>query len=91
VNVFDPQGNLIRRVASHGVLNAPWGLALAPASFGEFGGTYNAFGPRGGKFLGVLRDANHRSIHIDGLWGMQFGNRHSFAEDQRAVLGGRTQ
>jgi uncharacterized protein (TIGR03118 family) len=84
VNVFDPDGNLIRRVASRGVLNAPWGLALAPASFGPFGGallvgnlgdgSINAFGPRSGKFLGTLRDANHRRVHVDGLWGMAFGN-----------------
>ncbi len=84
VNVFDPQGNLIRRIASRGALNAPWGLALAPASFGKFGGallvgnlgdgSINAFGPRAGTFLGALRDANHNPIHIDGLWGMQFGN-----------------
>lgn len=84
VNVFDPQGHLIRRIASHGPLNAPWGIALAPASFGAFGGALlignlgdgaiNAFGPRSGKFLGQLRGANNRPIHVDGLWGIQFGN-----------------
>ena len=84
VNVFDPQGHLIRRIASHGPLNAPWGMALAPASFGDFGGallvgnlgdgTINGFGLRSGKFLGKLRDAYGRTIHIDGLWGLQFGN-----------------
>ena len=36
VNVFDANGKLIRRVASRGKLNAPWGLALAPANFGKF-------------------------------------------------------
>jgi uncharacterized protein (TIGR03118 family) len=36
VNVFDANGGLIRRVASHGSLNAPWGLAIAPADFGAF-------------------------------------------------------
>ncbi|MFL6576542.1 MAG: TIGR03118 family protein [Povalibacter sp.] len=84
VNVFDPQGNLIRRIASHGPLNAPWGLTLAPASFGPFGGallvgnlgdgTINAFGPISGRFLGTLRDSYHRPVHVDGLWGLQFGN-----------------
>ena len=38
VNVFDRTGNLLRCVATGGTLNAPWGLALAPASFGEFAG-----------------------------------------------------
>jgi uncharacterized protein (TIGR03118 family) len=84
VDVFDPDGRLLRRVATRGVLNAPWGLALAPASFGKFGGallvgnlgdgTINAFGPLTGKFLGSLRDRNNRRLHIDGLWGLQFGN-----------------
>jgi uncharacterized protein (TIGR03118 family) len=84
VNVFDPEGRLLRRVATRGVLNAPWGLALAPASFGKFGGallvgnlgdgTINAFGPLTGRFLGTLRDRDNRRLRIDGLWGMQFGN-----------------
>lgn len=84
VNVFDPEGRLLRRVASRGVLNAPWGLALAPASFGKFGGallvgnlgdgTINAYGPRSGRFLGTLRDTRGRRLHMDGLWGIAFGN-----------------
>jgi uncharacterized protein (TIGR03118 family) len=84
VNVFDPTGHLIRRVASRGVLNAPWGIALAPPSFGRFGGTLlvgnlgdgriNAFSARNGKFLGTLQDTNGKPIHVDGLWGIQFGN-----------------
>lgn len=90
VNVFDPQGHLIRRIASRGPLNAPWGIALAPASFGPFGGallignlgdgTINAFGTMSGKFLGKLRRADHRAIRVDGLWGMQFGNGISSQE-----------
>jgi uncharacterized protein (TIGR03118 family) len=84
VNVFDPDGRLLRRIASHGVLNAPWGLALAPASFGKFGGALlvgnlgdgaiNAFDPLTGKFLGSLRGRDNKVLHIDGLWGIQFGN-----------------
>src|SRR3989449_3473542 len=38
VDAFDADGNLLARVAQHGQLNAPWGLAMAPASFGAFGG-----------------------------------------------------
>ncbi|HEY6643736.1 TIGR03118 family protein [Povalibacter sp.] len=84
VNVFDPQGRLIQRLVTHGALNAPWGLALAPASFGDFGGAIlvgnfgdghiNAYGPRSGKFLGALRGADHRRLSIEGLWGLAFGN-----------------
>jgi uncharacterized protein (TIGR03118 family) len=84
VNVFDPEGRLLRRVATRGALNAPWGLALAPASFGKFGGallvanlgdgTINAYGPRSGSFLGTLRDTRGRRLQMDGLWGIAFGN-----------------
>ena len=74
----------MKRVVERGALNAPWGLALAPASFGRFGGallvgnfgdgTINAFSPITGHFLGSLRDSHGRRIRIDGLWGIQFGN-----------------
>src|SRR5207248_6706644 len=38
VSVFDTNGNLVKHLAQHGLLNAPWGLAFAPSSFGEFAG-----------------------------------------------------
>ena len=38
VDAYDVDGRLLARVAQHGQLNAPWGLALAPATFGRFGG-----------------------------------------------------
>jgi uncharacterized protein (TIGR03118 family) len=84
VNVFDPQGNLIRRIAAQGPLNAPWGMALAPASFGAFGGALlvgnlgdgkiNAFDPRTGTLIGTLNGSNNQPLVVDGLWGLQFGN-----------------
>lgn len=84
VSVFDANGTFLRRLASRGALNAPWGIALAPASFGEFGGALlignfgdgaiNAYGPRSGIYLGTLRGTDKRRLHIDGLWGMAFGN-----------------
>jgi uncharacterized protein (TIGR03118 family) len=84
VDVFDPNGVLLHRVASRGALNAPWGIALAPAGFGNlsgallvgnFGdGTINAFDPVVGHPLGALRGADHKSLKIDGLWGIAFGN-----------------
>src|SRR5262245_32519996 len=36
VDVFDTSGNLLQRLVSGGSLNSPWGLALAPANFGDF-------------------------------------------------------
>jgi uncharacterized protein (TIGR03118 family) len=84
VDAFDTSGNLLRRVVSGSVLNAPWGLALAPAGFGEFGnallvgnlgdGMINAFDPLSGSLLGTLRDATNSPIVNDGLWGLRFGN-----------------
>ncbi len=84
VDVFDTNGNLIRRFASQGTLNSPWGLALAPANFGKFSndvlvgnfgdGRINAFDPGSGAFLGQLQDQNGNPITINGLWGLAFGN-----------------
>ncbi|MGE5088337.1 MAG: TIGR03118 family protein, partial [Candidatus Levyibacteriota bacterium] len=84
VDVYDPNGALIERVASRGKLNAPWGIALAPAGFGEFRNTLlignfgdghiNAFDPATGESYGQLRGTNGKPIAIDGLWGMAFGN-----------------
>jgi len=84
VDVYTPTGYLIRRVASGGALNAPWGVALAPANFGEFSnkllvgnfgdGYINVFDPTSGNRLGALRDRSGRRIWIDGLWGIAFGN-----------------
>jgi uncharacterized protein (TIGR03118 family) len=84
VDAYTPGGRLIRRVATRGALNAPWGIALAPAQFGRFSnallignfgdGRINAFEPVFGFPMGSLRGKDYRPIRIDGLWGMQFGN-----------------
>jgi uncharacterized protein (TIGR03118 family) len=83
VSVFDTNGNFIRRVATDGTLNAPWGMALAPKNFGPFSGdllvgnfgdgTINAFDPLTDAFEGQLKNA-HGVISISGLWGIGFGN-----------------
>ena len=86
VDEFDTSGNLIARVAQHGQLNAPWGLALAPSDFGRFSGDLlvgnfgdgqiNAYEPgANGKWAhrGELREGG-RKIAIDGLWALEFGN-----------------
>jgi uncharacterized protein (TIGR03118 family) len=86
VDAFDTAGNFIERVASAGELNAPWGLAMAPASFGKFSddllvgnfgdGRIHAFhrGEDGWEEHGVMKGTDHRPIKIDGLWGIGFGN-----------------
>src|SRR6266581_2269010 len=84
VDVFDTNGNLIKRLISRGALNSPWGLALAPSNFGQFSndllvgnfgnGRINAYDPNSGAFLGHLQDQNGRVLSIDGLWMITFGN-----------------
>ena len=84
VDVFDTSGNLIRRLISRGSLNSPWGLALAPANFGQFSndllvgnfgdGHVNVFDPNTGTALGSLQKSAGVPIQIDGLWSLQFGN-----------------
>jgi uncharacterized protein (TIGR03118 family) len=84
VDIFDANGNFIRRFAEGGKLNAPWGLALAPADFGEFSnrllvgnfgdGTINAFGLATGDFKGQLKGPDGQTLVNEGLWGISFGN-----------------
>jgi uncharacterized protein (TIGR03118 family) len=84
VDVFSNDGAFIRRLVTRGQLDSPWGLALAPAGFGGFGGALlvgnfgnghiNAYNPATGKHLGQLRRSNGRPIVIDGLWALRFGN-----------------
>src|SRR5689334_6971876 len=86
VDAFTPSGVLIRRISSNGaggVLDSPWGLALAPAGFGPFGGALlvgnegngriSAFDPTTGQFLGQLIDAQTQPIANPGLWALTFG------------------
>ena len=84
VDVFTNDGALVRRLVTRGALDSPWGLALAPAGFGQFSGDLlvgnfgnghiNVCNPATGAHLGQLRRQNGRPIAIDGLWGLRFGN-----------------
>ena len=84
VAVFDLAGNLLGNLTSKGPLNSPWGMAMAPASFGDFANTLlvsnfgdgkiNAFNSTTGAQMGTLNDVNGRPISIPGLWSINFGN-----------------
>ena len=90
VDVFSPTGLLLRRLILGGPLNAPWGLALAPANFGTFGqpvlvgqpllvgnfgdGRINVFNAVTGRFRGTLNDVKHNPLSVPGLRGIAFGN-----------------
>ncbi len=83
VDVFDTSCHMVGRLASHGTLNSPWGLALAPDEFGAFSnrllvgnfgdGRINAFRPRSGVFDGQLIDPEGNPLTINGLWGLHLG------------------
>jgi uncharacterized protein (TIGR03118 family) len=88
IDIFTEQGAFVKRFAEGGTLNQPWGLALAPRNFGPFStallvgdnlpdGTINAFNAQTGKFLGQLKDSSGKVIHIDQLWGLEFGGGSS--------------
>jgi uncharacterized protein (TIGR03118 family) len=84
VAVFDLQGNLIKHLVTGGLLNAPWGLAIAPANFGAFSGALlvgnfgdgliNAFDAASGAFLGTVQDPQGNNIVLPGLWALRVGN-----------------
>ena len=84
IDIFTPDGLLVRRLASGGALDSPWGMAVAPAGFGPFSGDLlvgnfgdghiSVFGQFSGQFSGQLQDESHMPVTIDGLWGLRFGN-----------------
>ena len=84
VDKYDFAGHLLARVATGGALDAPWGLALAPAGFGRFSGKLlvgnfgngriNVFDPVTFEPKGHLKGTDGKAIVIDGLWGIAFGN-----------------
>jgi uncharacterized protein (TIGR03118 family) len=84
VDVYDTSGNLLTRLISHGDLNSPWGLAIAPAGFGAFGGdllvgnfgdgAIHAYNPTTGAEQGQLTNTDGNPILINGLWALRFGN-----------------
>src|SRR5215470_2287505 len=74
----------IHRLIQHGQLNSPWGVAVAPASFGalsnqlligNFGnGHINAYNPTTGEFVDKMRNPQGQAIVIDGLWSLRVGS-----------------
>lgn len=92
VRQFDTDGNFVARVASHGPLNAPWGVAKAPENWGRFSGCLLIGNFGDGTITGWCPVGSHKNkrryrfggylrdknekIVIDGLWGIGFGNDH---------------
>jgi uncharacterized protein (TIGR03118 family) len=82
VDVFAPNGDLLKRLVSRDKLDSPWAVTLAPPSFGVFGGDIlvgnfgngriHAYDPASGAFQGELSGPGGGPITIDGLWGLRF-------------------
>ncbi|HLK67354.1 MAG TPA: TIGR03118 family protein [Bryobacteraceae bacterium] len=90
VSTYDNTGKLLQHLVGPGyfnqpsALNSPWGLALAPATFGRYANTLlvgnfgdgkiNSYDPKTGAFIGTLTDATGKAIALPGLWSLLFGN-----------------
>ena len=84
IDIFAEDGTLLKQLVHGAPLNQAWGLAIAPKNFGPFSntllvsnnlpaGTINAFNSVTGQFVGTLKDTNNEVIHINQLWGIEFG------------------
>jgi uncharacterized protein (TIGR03118 family) len=92
VDSFDLQGNFVARVAAGGTLNAPWGIAIAPSSFGamagnllvgNFGdGRITAFDATTHAPVGQVLGSDGQPLSIDGLWALSPGNDGSGGSSQ---------
>jgi len=84
---FSPAGTFISNIAVGGLLNDPWGMAMAPANFGRFSndllignfgnGQIVGYWPVGsGKynFAGLVVGTNHAPLSLGWLWSLWFGN-----------------
>lgn len=88
---YNLQGELVRIYEDLGRLNAPWGVAIAPANFGllsnmllvgNFGGAGKvaAFNQTTGRFIDYMRDPSGSVIRLDGTWALMFGNGASLGD-----------
>ncbi|MDX6205505.1 MAG: hypothetical protein QOF39_1562, partial [Frankiales bacterium] len=94
VDVYTNSGKLIKRLVKKGVLDSPWGMAIAPAGWGKYtgallvgnfgNGRIHAYNARTGKFVGTLFDGDGKVLSIDGLWGLMAGN--GVSGDVQSVL-----
>ena len=85
VDIYSESGVFIKRLTQGAPLNHPWGFAAAPPNFGKLSntllvsnnvaafGTINAYNALTGQLVGTIQDVNGKNIHIDQLWGIEFG------------------
>jgi uncharacterized protein (TIGR03118 family) len=84
IDIFDENGNFVKRLVASKALNQPWGLAVAPTTWKTFAGALlvtnntsagiiNGFNLSTGKLIGPLKNAAGKAVTINGLWGIEFG------------------
>jgi uncharacterized protein (TIGR03118 family) len=96
VDLFSLDGTLKGRLVSRGELNSPWGLDIAPASFGAFAGDLlvgnfgngwiNAFDPATGAFVGTLNGSDGNPLAIGDLWALINGNAGGGADPNKVYF-----
>ena len=84
VDIYNLDGTLDKRFISRGELNSPWGLLIAPPSFGTFAGDLlvgnfgdgmiDAYNATTGAFVDFLRGPDGKPIDITDLWALSLGN-----------------
>jgi uncharacterized protein (TIGR03118 family) len=96
IDVFTEAGTLVKRLAKGKPLNQPWGLAVAPSTFGPLAGTLlitnnvtngtiNGFNLTTGKLVGTIENSEGKAIVINGIWGIEFGGGSSSNGSKNAL------
>ena len=90
IDIFDTDGHLVRRFASRGPLNSPWGMTRASFAFGRFSGDIlvgnfgngkiNVFNSHG-RFIDELDRPNGKPLVIDELWKLTLGGGRKSSPD----------
>jgi uncharacterized protein (TIGR03118 family) len=84
VDIYQEDGTFVRQLIAGHHLAQPWGFAVAPKNFGPLSnsllvsnntnsGTINGYNLETGQFVGTVKDTNGKAIHINQLWGIDFG------------------
>ena len=88
IDIFTEAGTFVKRFAQGKPLNQPWGLAVAPKTFGTLSGallvsnnstmgTINGYNLTTGKLMGTMKNSLGKPLAINGLWGIEFGGGSS--------------
>ncbi len=84
VDIYQEDGTFVRQLIAGNHLAQPWGFAVAPKNFGPLSNTLlvsnntnsatiNGYNLETGQYVGTVKDTNGKAIHINQLWGIDFG------------------